>query len=192
MTIFTVTQSTPLGSVVISADGEGKVTAVDFVRDAEAGPGGSGEGRGDEGRPGDPIPAAARAALDAAARQLAEYFRGKRKEFRIRMNAPGTPFRMRVWEELGRIPYGEVISYGELARRLGRPGSARAVGLACGSNPIAIVVPCHRVVGSDGRLTGYASGLDHKRRLLEAEGHRIAGDRIVSGMSPAAAPRAGG
>jgi methylated-DNA-[protein]-cysteine S-methyltransferase len=84
----------------------------------------------------------------------------------------GTPFQQRVWQELCEIPYGETISYGELARRVGKPGSARAVGLANGRNPVAIIVPCHRVIGSNGKLTGYGGGLDRKAWLLDHEaGH---------------------
>ena len=81
----------------------------------------------------------------------------------------GTPFQRRVWEALSEIPYGETSTYGELARRVGRPSASRAVGLANGRNPIAIIVPCHRVIGSDGSLTGYGGGLERKRHLLELE-----------------------
>ena len=86
----------------------------------------------------------------------------------------GTDFQLRVWQELQRIPYGESVSYGELAARIGRPGAARAVGLANGRNPIAVIVPCHRVIGADGSLTGFGGGIERKRALLELEAGRTA------------------
>jgi methylated-DNA-[protein]-cysteine S-methyltransferase len=101
--------------------------------------------------------------------QLAEYFEGRRTVFELPMALAGTPFQRRVWAALCEIPYGETISYGELAHRIGRPTAARAVGLANGRNPIGIIVPCHRVVGSSGDLTGYGGGLDRKRHLLAFE-----------------------
>ena len=111
------------------------------------------------------------APLDAAARQLDEYFAGDRRDFALELDlGAGTPFQQAVWAELLRIPYGETVSYGEVARRLGRPERVRAVGAANGRNPIAIVVPCHRVIGADGSLTGYGGGLDRKRALLALEG----------------------
>ncbi|HLQ04286.1 MAG TPA: methylated-DNA--[protein]-cysteine S-methyltransferase [Verrucomicrobiae bacterium] len=103
-------------------------------------------------------------------RQLAEYFAGKRQRFDLPLAAAGTEFQKRVWAGIARIPYGRTLTYGELAARALAPGSARAAGAATGRNPIAIVVPCHRVVGSDGSLTGYAGGLARKTRLLEIEG----------------------
>lgn len=104
------------------------------------------------------------------ARQLALYFAGKLREFTLELRPDGTKFQMEVWRELRRIPYGETISYGELARRLGKPtGAARAVGLANGANPIAILIPCHRVIGADGKMTGFGGGVDAKRRLLALE-----------------------
>jgi methylated-DNA-[protein]-cysteine S-methyltransferase len=105
----------------------------------------------------------------AATRQLGEYFAGTRTEFDLPLAPRGTPFQERVWAALREIPYGETTSYGELAERIGSPGAARAVGLANGRNPIGIVVPCHRVVGSTGALTGYGGGIETKRRLLDAE-----------------------
>jgi methylated-DNA-[protein]-cysteine S-methyltransferase len=103
-------------------------------------------------------------------RQLAEYFAGERREFDLVLAPAGTPFERSVWDELRKIPFGETRSYGEIAQALGRPGAARAVGRANGANPIPIVVPCHRVIGSDGSLTGFGGGLDAKSRLLELEG----------------------
>jgi methylated-DNA-[protein]-cysteine S-methyltransferase len=107
--------------------------------------------------------------LSDAADQLAAYFAGRLRTFDLPLAPRGTPFQRQVWDALTTIPYGETTSYGELADRLGRPGSARAVGAANGANPIAIVVPCHRVVGSDRSLTGYAGGLGAKRHLLALE-----------------------
>jgi methylated-DNA-[protein]-cysteine S-methyltransferase len=113
--------------------------------------------------------AAEDAVLAAAGRQLAEYFAGERREFDLPLRAAGTPFQQAVWGALRAIPYGETAGYGELANRLGRPGAARAVGLANGRNPISIVVPCHRVIGAAGSLTGYGGGLERKRYLLALE-----------------------
>ena len=101
--------------------------------------------------------------------QLDEYFAGTRDTFDVKMHMDGTAFQRTVWHELTQIPYGETISYGELARRIGRPDRARAVGTANGQNPIAVIVPCHRVIGANGKLVGYGGGLDNKRRLLELE-----------------------
>ena len=102
-------------------------------------------------------------------RQLEEYFAGEREEFDVELSPVGTPFQLMVWEELKRIPYGETISYGELARRIGKPDASRAVGLANGRNPISIIVPCHRVIGANGKLTGYGGGLGNKAILLAIE-----------------------
>ncbi len=108
-------------------------------------------------------------AFATAVSQLGEYFVGQRTAFDLDLAPAGTPFRRTVWDRLRAIPYGETRTYGQLAAELGRPGAARAVGLANGANPIGIVVPCHRVVGADGSLTGYGGGLERKRRLLELE-----------------------
>jgi methylated-DNA-[protein]-cysteine S-methyltransferase len=104
-----------------------------------------------------------------AERQLTEYFEKKRKAFEIPLALEGTEFQLEVWNALKAIPYGRTVSYGELAERLGKPDAIRAVGAANGANPIAIMVPCHRVIGADGKLTGYGGGLYIKRRLLEME-----------------------
>ena len=101
--------------------------------------------------------------------QLAEYFDGKRTRFDLQLDVEGTPFQRAVWDELCRIPYGETRSYGEIARAIGKPGASRAVGMANHENPVAVVIPCHRVVGCDGSLTGYAGGLDLKAQLLSIE-----------------------
>ncbi|AFM39791.1 O-6-methylguanine DNA methyltransferase [Desulfosporosinus acidiphilus SJ4] len=107
-----------------------------------------------------------------AIQELKEYFEGNRRDFTIPIHSQGTPFQQKVWEELRRIPYGETRSYGELAVNLGNPKGQRAVGMANHCNPIGIIVPCHRVIGKNGSLTGYAGGLDIKQRLLELEGSR--------------------
>ena len=106
----------------------------------------------------------------AAREQLDQYFAGERTEFDLPLAMAGTEFERDVWAELSRIPYGEARSYGEVARLIGRPDRARAVGAANGRNPISIVVPCHRVIGADGSLTGYGGGLERKRFLLGLEG----------------------
>jgi methylated-DNA-[protein]-cysteine S-methyltransferase len=105
----------------------------------------------------------------AAREQLDEYFGGDRREFDLPLAPLGSEFQRCVWDGLLEIPYGETISYGELARRIGRPDRARAVGAANGANPIAIILPCHRVIGADGSLVGFGGGLETKRRLLELE-----------------------
>jgi len=119
---------------------------------------------------GDPDPGAFAEVAD----QLAQYFDGRRAEFDLPLALVGTPFQQRVWAALREIPFGEVISYRELAERIGQPTASRAVGLANGRNPISIIVPCHRVVGSSGGLTGYGGGLHRKRHLIDFE-RRVAG-----------------
>jgi methylated-DNA-[protein]-cysteine S-methyltransferase len=104
-----------------------------------------------------------------AEEQLRAYFGGELKEFTLELHLNGTPFQRTVWDQLRAIPYGETRSYGELAAALGNPAASRAVGLANGKNPVGIIVPCHRVVGADGGLTGYGGGLPRKRRLLDFE-----------------------
>jgi methylated-DNA-[protein]-cysteine S-methyltransferase len=101
--------------------------------------------------------------------QLADYWAGRRVGFDLPLEMTGSPFQRRVWRALQDIPYGETTSYGELARRIGVPSAARAVGLANGHNPICVIVPCHRVIGADGSLTGFGGGLERKRLLLELE-----------------------
>ena len=107
--------------------------------------------------------------LDEARRQLDAYFAGELREFDLPLAPAGSEFQLGVWRELAKIPYGETISYGELAARVGDPTKARAVGAANGRNPLPVIVPCHRVIGADGSLTGFGGGLDRKRRLLELE-----------------------
>jgi len=112
-------------------------------------------------------------AFAEAVRQLRAYFGGELEQFDLPLAPEGTPFQMRVWRKISEIPYGETISYGELARRIGNPKASRAVGLANGANPIPIVVPCHRVIGSDGKLTGYGGGLPIKEKLLALERRQL-------------------
>lgn len=114
------------------------------------------------------------APLRECARQLAEYFAARRRTFELPLAPRGTPFQQRVWSEIAKIPFGATLTYAELAARAGAPGAARAAGAATGRNPLSIVVPCHRVVGSAGGLTGYAGGLQRKERLLRLEGAREA------------------
>ncbi|GHJ41394.1 methylated-DNA--[protein]-cysteine S-methyltransferase [Streptomyces sp. TS71-3] len=117
------------------------------------------------GAPGDPDDAPFRAVIE----QLTAYFAGDLKEFDLPLHLAGTPFQRRVWEQLLQIPYGQTRSYGELARTLGSAQASRAVGLANGRNPVSIIVPCHRVIGANGDLTGYGGGVARKRRLLDFE-----------------------
>jgi|SRR4051794_12865441 len=148
MSATTIIES-PVGELSLASDGEA-LTALHFGRAVEAG-----------GTPD--------ALLEAACDQLEAYFAGERTSFDLPLRLDGTAFQREVWAALCGIPYAETIDYGELARRVGRPGAARAVGLANGRNPVAIVVPCHRVIGASGTLTGYGGGLERKRALLELE-----------------------
>lgn len=153
MTSFAIVES-PVGELLVTGSG-GALTRLQFLL-----------GRAPR-REEDWVEDAA--ALRGATRQIEAYFAGSLKEFDLEIAPEGTPFQLAVWHELCKIPYGETISYGELARRLGNPGASRAVGLANGANPIAIVVPCHRVIGANGKLTGFGGGLDVKERLLALE-----------------------
>jgi methylated-DNA-[protein]-cysteine S-methyltransferase len=159
MPLAHTTVTTPIGELLLLADGDA-LCAIGF--DATAVPAGSPR---EDDRP----------VLAAAACQLREYTEGTRERFDLPL-APrfGGAFERRVWAHLATIPYGTTTTYGEIAHALGAPTGARAVGSANGRNPIPIVVPCHRVVGARGALTGYAGGLDHKRRLLEHEGALLA------------------
>jgi methylated-DNA-[protein]-cysteine S-methyltransferase len=113
--------------------------------------------------------------LGEARRQLQAYFAGDLHSFDLVLHLPGTPFQQRVWQALRDLHYGETVSYGELARRIGEPGAARAVGLASHNNPVPIVVPCHRVIGADGSLTGFGGGIGRKRWLLTHEARHASG-----------------
>jgi len=121
--------------------------------------------------------------LGETERQLGEYFLGQRRQFSLPLTFAGTDFQQKVWQALRTIPYGETRSYGEIARQLGRPDAVRAVGAANGRNPISIVVPCHRVLGASGALTGFAGGLAAKRRLLALERDVIRLDHKMSSRS---------
>ena len=121
------------------------------------------------------------AALAEVARQLAEYQAGERQSFDLPLAPQGTPFQQQVWAALREVPYGHTVSYGELARALGNPDGARAVGRANATNPIALIVPCHRVLGTDGSLTGYAGGLPLKAALLRFELERTAPPGLFGG-----------
>ncbi len=114
--------------------------------------------------------------------QLEEYFAGERQDFELPLHPVGTPFQLAVWNELGRIPYGVTISYGELARRIEQPLAVRAVGAANGRNPLPIVLPCHRVIGANGSLTGFGGGLPTKRYLLAMEDRVMRGDLFGNAM----------
>ena len=149
---------TPIGPIRLAAGPEGlthvKGTGAAVLRERP--------GRGQS---------AARAHVEASAAALAEYFEGQRRDFGgLKLAASGTPFQLSVWGALCDIPFGETESYGHLAERIGQLGAARAVGLANHVNPIGIIVPCHRVIGADGSMTGYAGGLERKRWLLGHEG----------------------
>jgi len=138
--------NTPFGPAWASVDDNGAVTEFYF---------GKGDGEGGHNT--------------VVAKQIEDFFAGKRQSFDFPLAPKGTGFQKRVWEELCRIPFGETISYGELARRIGNPAASRAVGHANGQNPISLIVPCHRVIGSNGKLTGYGGGLDLKEKLLAWE-----------------------
>lgn len=148
---WTVLDPTPVGPLLLTASEEA-LTGLHFGVHPVEGP------RDDD----HPV-------LRAVAEQLGEYFAGRRTSFDVPLAPAGTDFQLRVWEQLRLIPYATTVSYGELARRVGNPNASRAVGLANGRNPIAIVVPCHRVIGADGSLTGFGGGMDAKRTLLDLE-----------------------
>ena len=158
--------TTPVGRLLVARDPEG-VRRIHF-NGPRKGPAQAGPyvRTGDAPRPGwerhD-------RAFDDVATQLTEYFEGHRRTFELPLAPEGTPFQMRVWNALREIPYGETISYGELAARIGDRSASRAVGLANGSNPLPIVIPCHRVIGANGKLTGYGGGLPIKQQLLTLE-----------------------
>lgn len=160
---FYDTFATPVGDFSVALDANGAVLATAF--------GGLAELRerfaADEVMP-DPIRAA------DVRREVTEYFAGARQHFTVKLSPSGTPFQQSVWTALQRIPFGTTRNYGELAAGLGNPGAARAVGRANATNPICLLIPCHRVIGTDGSLTGFAFGEDIKRRLLEHEGARHA------------------
>ena len=146
---------TPIGTLRLVSDGDG-LTSIEF-------PGRHGIIEEGDNQAIDPV-------LAAAAEQLSEYFAGTRNHFKLPLNPGGTAFQQTVWSALAEIPYGELRSYKDIAETIGKPKAVRAVGAANGRNPLPIVVPCHRVIGSDGSLTGFAGGLPAKTRLLTLEG----------------------
>jgi methylated-DNA-[protein]-cysteine S-methyltransferase len=125
----------------------------------------------------------------AAIAQLGEYFAGERRRFELPLAPRGTEFQRQVWRALTEIPYGKTVSYGELARRIGKPSAPRAVGLANGANPLPIIVPCHRVIGADGSLTGFGGGLPIKRKLLALESSGTEESGPQAAFKWAASPR---
>lgn len=157
--------TSPIGDLTLHVAG-GALTAVHFGGASNRE---SGASNAESAAPETSADAPVEPALQAAAEQLAAYFAGELREFALQLRPVGTPFQLAVWEALRHIPYGETVSYGELAVRLGRPGASRAVGRANALNPLPVVVPCHRVIGADGTLTGYAGGLSAKRMLLALE-----------------------
>jgi len=167
MTLFTMTMKSPVGPLRLFAT-EGALTAI-YLEKHKGAPALTATERED-------LPV-----LLAARRQLEEYFAGERVAFDLPLEPTGTPFQHTVWKALREIPLGVTWSYGDLARHVGRAGAARAVGAANGKNPLSIVVPCHRVVGSDGTLTGYAGGVPIKQWLLEHEQRVLAGETRARG-----------
>jgi methylated-DNA-[protein]-cysteine S-methyltransferase len=147
----------PIGRIELTSDGDA-ITSLTIEKDGRL--------------PLDDEPDSSNAVLELAAQQLGEYFAGSRLDFEVPLNVGGTAFQHAVWAELAAIPFGEVSSYGELGRATGRPTAGRAVGGAIGANPVPILVPCHRVLASDGRITGYSAGngIPTKVWLLEHEG----------------------
>ncbi|HEX2163750.1 MAG TPA: methylated-DNA--[protein]-cysteine S-methyltransferase [Thermoanaerobaculia bacterium] len=166
MSVYYDRIESPVGDLFAAVDEDGALVRLTFLNRAEDETAERARVARDHGAP----PAHAPERCRAVAAQLAEYFAGRRRSFDLPLAPRGTDFQRAVWEELARVPYGETISYGELARRVGRQGAARAIGAANGANPLPIVVPCHRVIGADGSLTGYGGGLDRKRTLLGLEG----------------------
>jgi O-6-methylguanine DNA methyltransferase len=166
MTERIITIESPIGPLQIEVDEDGALTRIEFLLRPE--------------RPAfngplfmkRPTPNGQRSTnrdLQRVIDELDAYFLGKRREFTMELRPRGTPFQLRVWNELTNIPYGETISYLELAERIGKPSAVRAVGAANGANPIPVIIPCHRVIGSSGKLIGYGGGLDRKETLLSIE-----------------------
>ncbi|MGH7203666.1 MAG: methylated-DNA--[protein]-cysteine S-methyltransferase [Candidatus Levyibacteriota bacterium] len=155
--IYTIFSS-PLGNILVTSDGE-TIIKFSFVGQKYF-----------EKIPKEWENNAEHRLLREVKRQTDEYFSGKRRQFELPLSTKGTAFQKKVWQALETIPYGQVTSYGEIARRIGNPKAVRAVGTAIGRNPIGIIIPCHRVIGTNGTLTGYAGGLDRKQTLLKLEG----------------------
>lgn len=164
MNLYTRVLDTPVGAMLAMVREDGALFALPFLPEAADGEAVAAELAGDR----TVIFDAQR--CEPVARQLAEYFAGERRRFDLRLAPAGTEFQRAVWDALTAIPYGSTVGYGELARGLGRPSASRAVGRANGANPIPVVVPCHRVIGAHGDLTGYGGGIECKRFLLRLEG----------------------
>ena len=158
--IFYTTLDSPVGALFLTSNGEA-ITEL-FMEKHKGGPKPICDWRRDDGL------------FREAADQLRAYFAGELTEFDLPLATGGAPFQQYVWAELQKIPYGSTISYGELARKVGNPKASRAVGAANGSNPISIIIPCHRVIGSNGKLTGYGGGIERKKFLLEFEAETLA------------------
>jgi methylated-DNA-[protein]-cysteine S-methyltransferase len=156
--LFRSTLETPVGPLQVAVNGAGVLVEILLPN------------RSHVASSPEPTPPAATQGMRAAREQLSEYFRGERRAFDLPLEAAGSPFEQQVWSRLLTVPYGVTTSYGAIAEELGLVNGARAVGRANGANPIPIVIPCHRVIGSDGDLTGYGGGLPLKRALLELEG----------------------
>ena len=162
MTTYTITAS-PVGVLTLESDDHDRLCRLEFGELTPSAPAA-------DATAASPPP---EGVIAEAVRQLDEYFAGTRREFDLALAPHGTPFQLAVWDALRAIPYGETVSYGAIARTVGRPNAVRAVGQANGRNPIAIVVPCHRVIGSDHSLTGYGGGMERKRYLLGLEGAAV-------------------
>ena len=173
MTTVTRSVPSPVGNLLLVGDGE-RLTGLFMTKQKKA--------PAFDGAPVDG------GAFEEAVAQLSEWFEGRRRRFDLDLAPYGSAFQLQVWDVLREIPFGETMTYGEVARRVGRPGSARAIGSAVGRNPIGIVIPCHRVIGSGGALTGYAAGLDRKRWLLEHE-RRHAAAHQSEGRSSSPEPK---
>jgi methylated-DNA-[protein]-cysteine S-methyltransferase len=154
---------TSLGRFAVAVDEKGALIAAGF-----------GGKEGVQARRGDELIADAKATASAR-EQIQSYLEGKLRMFKLRLAPRGTPFQQSVWSALLKIPFGRTRSYGEIAAEVGRAGASRAVGQAVGSNPLCLVIPCHRVIASDGSLGGFAFGLETKRRLLKLEGAQVRG-----------------
>ena len=177
--IWTHEHASPVGTLGLESDGEA-LTRIWLPTEHRRAVGGE--------RRADPAP------FTAAVRQLEAWFAGTRRSFDLPLAPGGTPFHSEVWDLVAAIPWGEITTYGALARRLGRPSAMRAVGAANGRNPLPLVVPCHRVIGADGHLTGYAGGLPLKRTLLEREGLSVepgGGGRVRMATDAREPPRVG-
>jgi len=169
MSLFYSYMGSPVGDLLLAGDGD-CLTQLRFTSGPKAGAVENGW-REDRGP------------FTEVVQQLAAYFAGELTEFDLPLAPRGTAFQMEVWQQLRQIPYGVTISYGELARRINNPAASRAVGLANGANPIGIVIPCHRVIGANGKLTGFGGGMDAKRFLLEWESRQGGLGLLLTGTS---------